>query len=114
MIATHTVIVMDSARADVRKSYRWLQVRRRVPTTALDRWIRRMEETVESLSVRPEIWPPARENKRSRRPLREKLFGRKPHVFRIIFTVENDKVYVLRIRRAGRRGLSQREIDEIQ
>jgi hypothetical protein len=44
--------------------------------------------------------------------LREMLFGRRPNVFRTLFTIDGDAVRVLRVRRATRRSLSRRELRE--
>ena len=39
--------------------------------------------------------------------MRQLLYGRKPHVYRILFTIEGDAVYVLRIRHGRRRRLDE-------
>ena len=40
--------------------------------------------------------------------MRQLLYGRKPHVYRILFTIEGDVVYVLRIRHGRRRHVDER------
>ena len=40
------------------------------------------------------------------------LFGKRPNVYRVIFLVDGDSVRVLRIRRAQRRPLTRKQIDE--
>jgi hypothetical protein len=44
--------------------------------------------------------------------LREYLFGKKPYVFRVIFTIDGEVVRILRIRRAQRRYLTRSQIEE--
>ena len=44
--------------------------------------------------------------------LRELHFGKRGNVFRAIFTIDADTVRVLRIRRAGRRWLTRRQIED--
>jgi len=54
----------------------------------------------------------ARENRKVDIELREYLFGKRPFVFRVIFTIDGETVRILRIRRAQRRFLTRDEIDE--
>jgi len=44
-----------------------------------------------------------------RRSIRQLLFGKAPHVYRVLFVVVNDEVRVLRIRHAARKGLDPRD-----
>jgi hypothetical protein len=60
----------------------------------------------------PERCPLAPENARSSRILQQYLFGKRPHVFRAIYTIGGDTVWVLRIRRAQRRSLSAEDPGE--
>ena len=48
-------------------------------------------------------WPP--ESRDS--PVRQLLYGRKPHVYRILFAVDGDLVQVLHVRHARRRPLAR-------
>ena len=40
------------------------------------------------------------------------MFGKRPNVFRVIYTIEADTVWILRIRRAQRRTLSAEDLGE--
>jgi len=44
--------------------------------------------------------------------VREFHFGKRPAVYRVIFAIEGDTVRVLRIRRAQRRALTRRQIED--
>ncbi|MFO7906788.1 MAG: type II toxin-antitoxin system RelE/ParE family toxin [Planctomycetota bacterium] len=81
------------------------------PQTAA-RWLDRFQATINTLSAQPERCSHAKENSKVHVELRELHFGRRPNVFRVIFTVEGQTVRVLRIRRAQRRPLTRLEIDE--
>lgn len=74
--------------------------------------MQRFHEKLKTLETNPERFPSAREDKKVDIELRELHFGKRPSVFRVIYTIDNNVVRVLRIRRAQRRWLSRREIDE--
>ena len=66
------------------------------------RWFLNLEEAIDSLSHFPERCSLAPENERFPFEVRQLLYGRRPHVYRILFTIEQDAVYILHIRH-GRR-----------
>jgi len=66
------------------------------------RWFQGLQEAIATLSDLPERCPLAPENKNFPFEVRHLLYGRKPHVYRIVFTIEGDTVYILHIRH-GRR-----------
>lgn len=69
------------------------------------RWFLKLREAMLSLSEFPERCALAPENASTAFELRQLLFGKKPHVYRILFTIEKDVVYVLHIRHSRRRNL---------
>ena len=75
-------------------------------------WYERFVDRLKSLDRNPERCPIARESKRVFLEVRELHFGRKPNVFRILFTVDGAAVRILRIVRAQRRSPSWRTIEE--
>lgn len=81
------------------------------PTPAA-RWLKRFQTALQTLEHNPERCPLAPENAKSRRILRQYLFGKRPHVFRVIYTIEGNTVWVLRIRRAQRRTLRAEDLGE--
>lgn len=44
--------------------------------------------------------------------VRELLFGKRPHVFRVLYVIDGDLVRTLRIVRAQRRFLTKSQIEE--
>jgi plasmid stabilization system protein ParE len=68
------------------------------------RWFLRLRDAIASLTNFPERCKLAPENASVDFELRQLLYGNKPHVYRILFTIVGDTVYVLRIRH-GRRQL---------
>jgi len=69
------------------------------------RWFLALEEAIASLATLPKRCPLAPENARFPFEVRQMLYGRKPHVYRILFTIDEDTVYVLHIRHGRRRRL---------
>ncbi len=65
-------------------------------------WFLRLRDALDSLSEMPYRCPLAREKKGLSSGIRQLLYGNKPHVYRILFTIENDTVTVLGVRH-GRR-----------
>ena len=66
------------------------------------RWFVGLEEAIASLATFPERCPIAPENTEFPFEVRQLLYGRKPHVYRVLFTIDHETVYVLHIRH-GRR-----------
>jgi hypothetical protein len=76
------------------------------------RWLDRFHAALQTLEERPERCSLAWEDDKVDVGLREFLFGKRPYVFRVIFTIDGDTVRILRIRRSQRRTLSAKEIRE--
>jgi plasmid stabilization system protein ParE len=71
------------------------------------RWFLGLEDAVNSLARFPERCPLAPETIRFSFEVRQFLYGRKPNVYRILFTIEGDTVNVLHIRHGRRKPLSR-------
>jgi plasmid stabilization system protein ParE len=71
------------------------------------RWFLALEDAIASLANLPHRCPLAPENAKFPFEVRQLLYGRKPHVYRILFTIENGTVYILHIRHGRRRPLSE-------
>lgn len=67
------------------------------------RWFLALEDEVASLATFPERCPLAPESARFPFEVRHLLYGRKPHIYRILYTIEGETVRVLHIRHARRR-----------
>ena len=97
------------ANQDLEEAY--ARAARNAPQAAA-RWLDRFQSALHVLSHNPERCPFAKENAKVDLELREFHFGNKPHVFRVIFTIDGETVRILRIRRAQRRFLTRKEIDQ--
>lgn len=78
---------------------------------AAARWYNGLEESVYALAQFPERCPVAPETRKAKRKLRHLLYGKKPHVYRAIYEVDEPRktVWVLTIRHGARRKLKPSE-----
>jgi plasmid stabilization system protein ParE len=71
------------------------------------RWFVALEEAIASLATFPDRCPLAPENSKHPFEVRHLLYGRRPHVYRILFTVQGDTVNILHIRHGRRTRLPE-------
>jgi plasmid stabilization system protein ParE len=71
------------------------------------RWFARLKEAIASLADLPARCRLAPENASVPFEMRQLLYGHRPHIYRILFTIEGEVVYVLRIRHGRRRHLGE-------
>lgn len=77
------------------------------------RWYNGLEQAVYTLETRPHRCPSAPEARKVKRRLRHLLFGTRPHVYRVIFEVDEGRqiVWVLTIRHGARKPLKSGDLD---
>ena len=80
-------------------------------SAAAARWFNGLEEAVYALANNPRRCPIAPETKRSGRLLRHLLFGKKPHIYRVIYEINERKklVRVLTVRHGAMEAAEFRE-----
>ena len=67
------------------------------------RWFLALDDVIASLATLPHRCALAPENARFPFEVRQLLYGRKPHVYRILFTIRGDTVYILHVRHGRRK-----------
>jgi toxin ParE1/3/4 len=79
---------------------------------AAARWYNELEQTVFALASYPHRCPLAPEARTAKRKLRHLLYGKKPHVYRVIYEVDERRqaVWVLTIRHGARRKLKPSDL----
>ena len=79
---------------------------------AAARWYNELELAVYALASYPYRCPVAPEARRMKRELRNLLYGKKPHVYRVIYEVDEGRqaVLVLTIRHGARRKLKPSDL----
>jgi toxin ParE1/3/4 len=72
---------------------------------AAARWYNELELAVDSLASFPHRCPLAPEARRAKRKFRNLLYGKKPHVYRVMYEIDESRqvVLVLTIRHGARR-----------
>ncbi len=97
---TYRVVVAPVARAESVEAFRWIAGR---SPAAARRWYAGLERTLDALKRGPEGRPIAiEESERLGRTVRQVLYGRRRSVYRILYAVEGDIVFVLHIRHGAR------------
>jgi toxin ParE1/3/4 len=101
----YLVKLMPRARRDLRLLFDHIHARE---SAAAFRWYQSLEQEILSLEETPNRCPAAPENGN----LRHLLYGRKPHVYRVIYRVleEEKQVDVLHIRHGARRSFRAQDI----
>ena len=98
----YRVEIARNAEADLEELYLWVVAR--APQQG-SKWFNGLERAVLSLDRHPERCPIAPESIKSDQPIRVLSYGRKPHVYRVFFTVDHraQLVRVLHVRRGARK-----------
>ena len=98
------VIITPSAKADIFENNTWLLEHH--PDTA-ERWLWRIIECITSLSKMPARCPISDESSAFEVEVRHLFCGEKPHVHRILFSIMETKVYILRVRSTKQKPLKE-------
>jgi len=69
------------------------------------RWFFKLEDAIASLSGLPHRCPLAPESKEFPYEVRQLVYGRKPHQYRVLYTIDGETVVVLHIRHGRREHL---------
>jgi plasmid stabilization system protein ParE len=93
------------ARSDLDKILDWL-IDQGAGESGL-RWFGKLKESIALLSELPHRCPLAPENAALQFEVRQLLYGHKPHEYRVLFTIDADIVFVLRIRHGRRQRLAR-------
>jgi hypothetical protein len=106
---TYRVEIARNAEVELEALYRWVVAR--APQQGA-KWFNGLERAVLALDHHPNRCPLAPESIDPDHPVRVLGYGRKPHVYRIFFTVDDEArlVRVVHIRRAARRQPSADEL----
>ena len=94
------------AQADIAGIYDWLHSQQ--AGDAGERWFVALRAAIASLGSLPSRCPLAPENRDAPVKVRQLFYGRRPHVHRILFAIEDAVVQVLHIRPGRRRRLASR------
>lgn len=102
----YRVKITELAWSEVEGAYAWLAGQ---APAAATRWRAKLLEAIDSLEAYPERCPEAPESDYLGGEVRQLLFGKRRGVFRILFEIRGDTVYVIRVRHGARRFLGEQE-----
>ncbi len=105
---TRVVVIEDNAEDDIRRIAGFIRLH--VSRKSSDRWTNQIQSTLDSLDFQAERWPSADDPGLDGTGIRVRLMGRRPHVYRILFLVANDRVLVYRIRHAAQDSLGEDDL----
>jgi toxin ParE1/3/4 len=96
---TYRIVVTARARADAIEAFRWIAER---SPDAAARWYAGVQKALAKLSKLPELNPVAEEeSEQVGITLRQMLYGRRPNVYRILYSVEGDTVNLHYVRHSA-------------
>lgn len=85
-------------------------ITRRVSRASATRWRAAIEATIARLATDADRHPEADEAAALGIDLRQQLHGKRPHVYRVLFTIDGDTVSVLRVRHASQDHLAEGDV----
>ena len=97
-------VVRYSAPAEAEAEEAYLWICKQSPLYSA-KWLAGLLEAIASLDSNPESYPLAPEADTFHRPIRQRLYGKRRGIYRILFEIEGDVVKVLHIRHGARRFL---------
>jgi plasmid stabilization system protein ParE len=102
------VELTQRAQRDIAAFHVWLQGEDAGEAGA--KWFAALRGAIESLAALPARCPIAPESRESPMEIRQLLYGRRPHTYRILFSIDQQIVHVLHVRHGRRRPPTLREI----
>ena len=100
---TFDVVIHSHAVENIRRAYKFVF---KNASNTVTKWFDRLQSHIQTLSYQPQRCPIARESKRVSIEVRELHFGRRPNVFRILFTIELSVVALRGVALSRRSGTS--------
>jgi plasmid stabilization system protein ParE len=100
---TFRVELTAEAEGDADAILRWL-FEQQAGRTGLN-WFLALEDAIASLKTLPARCPLAVESLRYPYEVRELQYGRRPHIYRVLFTIQEEVVKIISIRHARRQRL---------
>lgn len=95
MSKTYRVVFSSHAKQEIRSAFLWIKQRSR---QRAEKWERGFREAIYSLDRQPARCQLAPENSSFTVEIRQLLYGKRPHRYRALFTIEDNCVNILFIR----------------
>lgn len=105
---THQLQILRRALRDIDEKFESL--RRHIGRRSASLWRDRLDASLCDLEHHPEVWPLADEAVDLGIELRQVLFGKRRHVYRVLYTFDGTTIHVHRVRHAAQDRLSPEDI----
>ena len=93
------VEITANAKAEMLEAYLWIVERSRA---SAERWLDGLMATINALRDKPARCPLAPESDAFEQPVRQLLYGKRGGVYRILFQIQGNTVFILHVRHAAR------------
>ncbi len=103
------VQITKKAEVEIEQAYNWLKERN--PSYGAQ-WLRELMDKLATLQVKPQRCSLAIENDVFSEEVRQLLYGKRPNVYRILFVIRDDIVYILHVRHSKQALLTVEEWNE--
>ena len=97
---TYLVHVTDEALAEIDEAMGWYAER---SVAVAIRWYLKLKEAIRSLEINPERYELAPESEWYPADLRQMLYGKKRGMYRILYEIRGDTVFVVRVRHSAQK-----------
>lgn len=91
----YQIIITPSAKADIFETNTWLLENHPEMAAA---WLFGLSESIMSLTKFPSRCPISAESEVFEVRIRQQLYGKKPNVYRVLFSIRAAQVFILRVR----------------
>jgi plasmid stabilization system protein ParE len=103
-----TLVLLPKAMADIRSALRWIAGN--VSKASAIRWNSSMDAAIRKVLANPHAHRRAHEADDLGIDLREALFGRRPHIYRLLFTIHGTDIRIHFVRHAARDWLTETDL----
>lgn len=97
------VRITRNAKLEIESAYLWFK---NVNPAYADKWFRDLMDTIATLQDKPFRCAKARENDNLSEEIRQLIYGKSKSKYRIIFTIQEDIVYILYIRHSSQSSIT--------
>ncbi|MEA5568301.1 type II toxin-antitoxin system RelE/ParE family toxin [Anabaena sp. UHCC 0399] len=98
-----------TADAQIESAYLWLK---EYNSAYADQWFRGLMNAIATLQEKPHRCALAVEHEVFSEEVRQLLYGKSKKIYRILFTIRDDTVYILYVRHSSQALLTSDEVDE--
>lgn len=106
---TFQVEITPIAESQIEKAYQWY--RERNPKFA-DRWFRELMNAIATLQEKPRRFSLAVEHQIFNEEVRQLLHGKSKNIYRVLFTIRGNTVYVLYVRHGSQASITAEDLED--